>query len=213
MGPAPALGVLVFAQVEELDFAGPWEMAGLWHQLAGGPVCRLIAEHKEPVRCAKGLSVNPDASFVDCPALDYLVIPGGPGTHSAVNNARTLEFIAARAGGCRAVLSICTGVFLLHAAGLLSGRRATTHWASLERLRALGDVEVVEERFVRDGQLWSSAGISAGLDAMLALIASVAGEEAAAKVQFASEYYPGGMVYGDLPMTHPRAPRYLARRT
>ncbi len=208
-----SLGVLVFPQVEELDFAGPWEMAGIWHRLAGGPACVLVGERKAPIRCANGLSVNPDVSFADCPPLDYLVIPGGEGTRSEVRNAATVQFIASRVPACRAVLTVCTGAFLLHAAGLLAGRRATTHWGSLERLRALGDVEVVEERYVRDGEIWSSAGVSAGIDAMLALIAAVAGDEAAAKVQFASEYYPSGIRYGRLAMTDPRAPRYLAGRS
>ncbi len=203
------LGVLVFPDVEELDFAGPWEMAGLWHRLAGGPRCVLIGERREPIRCANGLSVNPEVSFTDCSALDYLVVPGGLGTRREVHNRAFIEFIAARASACRAVLSVCTGAFLLHAAGLLHGRRATTHWGSLERLRALGDVEVVEERYVRDGEVWTSAGVSAGIDATLSLIAAVAGEPAAAKVQFASEYYPDGVRYGDLAMTHPRSPRYL----
>ena len=96
-----------------------------------------------------------------------------------------LDFVTVQAKTCEAVLSVCTGAFVLHAAGLLSGRRATTHWGSLERLRALGDVEVVEERYVQDGNIWSSAGVSAGIDLMLAFIASVAGDEAAGKVQFA----------------------------
>jgi len=106
------------------------------------------------------------------------------------------------------VLSVCTGSFVLHAAGLLAGRRVTTHWASLDRLRALGDVNVVEERFVRDGKIWSSAGVSAGIDLTLAFIADVAGEEAAAKVQFASEYYPSDKRYGTLHNTHASAPAY-----
>ncbi|WP_407351135.1 DJ-1/PfpI family protein [Luteimonas sp. R10] len=106
------------------------------------------------------------------------------------------------------MLSVCTGSFLLHAAGLLAGRKATTHWGSLERLRALGDVEVVEERFVRDGTVWSSSGISAGIDLTLAFIAETAGEDAAAKVQFASEYYPSTKRYGTLHKTHHSAPAY-----
>lgn len=206
------LGVLVFPQVEELDFVGPWEMAGVWHQIACGPSCVLIGEQKQPIRCAKGLSVNPDFDFDGCPALDYLVVPGGPGTRAEVHNGALVRFIAARAPACRAVLSVCTGAFLLHAAGLLRGKRATTHWGSLERLRALGDVEVIEERFVRDGDLWSSAGVSAGIDAMLALIAAVAGEEAAAKVQFATEYYPASVRYGENAERHRLAPRYLHRK-
>jgi len=86
---------------------------------------------------------------------------------------------------------------VLHAAGLLSGRRATTHWGSLHRLRELADVRVVEERFVRDGDVWTAAGVSAGIDLMLAFIAAEAGEETAGKVQFYADYYPLDRRYGD----------------
>lgn len=201
-------GVLVFDQVEELDFAGPWEMLGMWKNFAQGPAPLLVAEARAPVACAKGLSVNPQATFGDCPTLDYLLVPGGQGTRTEVKNARLLDFIATRARHCKALLSVCTGSFLLHAAGLLSGRRATTHWASLERLRALGDVQVVEERYVRDGNVWTSAGVSAGTDLMLAFIAAEAGEEAAGKVQFAAEYYPAQTRYGGLE-GHAQAPAYV----
>jgi transcriptional regulator GlxA family with amidase domain len=202
------LGILVFPQVEELDFVGPWEMATMWQQLAGGPKCLVVAEHVAPITCAKGLSINPHVSFEECPPLEYLMVPGGQGTRTEVNNVALLDFVATQAKTCRAVLSVCTGSFVLHAAGLLAGKRATTHWASLDRLRALGDVDVVEERFVRDGNIWSSAGVSAGIDLTLAFIAEVAGEETAAKVQFASEYYPSDKRYGALHNTHPSAPAY-----
>jgi transcriptional regulator GlxA family with amidase domain len=162
----------------------------------------------EPVVCAKGLSINPHASFASCPPLDYLLVPGGQGTRQEVNNQALLDFVAGQAKGCKAVLSVCTGVFILHAAGLLSGKKATTHWAALERLRVLGDVTVVEERFVRDGNIWSSAGISAGTDLMLAFIADVHGEETAGKVQFQSEYYPSSVRYGGFEK-HPQAPAYI----
>lgn len=201
-------GILIFPQVEELDFIGPWEMATMWHQVADGSQCLIVAEHAGPVICAKSLSINPHVTFEDCPSLDYLLVPGGQGTRTEVNNAKLLDFVATQASICKAVLSVCTGAFVLHAAGLLAGKKATTHWGSLERLRALGDVEVVEERFVRDGKVWSSAGVSAGIDLTLAFIADVAGEEAAAKVQFASEYYPSVKRYGAFHNTHPSAPAY-----
>jgi transcriptional regulator GlxA family with amidase domain len=203
------VGILVFPGVEELDFAGPWEMIGMWQQIAGGPSAVIVAERLEPVRCAKGLSINPHVSFADCPALDYLLVPGGQGTRTEVLNQALIEFVASRGRACRAVLSVCTGAFILHAAGLLRGRRATTHWASLARLHALGDVEVVEERFVRDGTVWTSAGVSAGIDLTLAFIAAEAGEEVAGKVQFAAEYYPSSARYGDIARTHADAPAYL----
>ena len=202
-------GILIFDGVEELDFIGPWEMLTMWRKAAGGPEgCFVISQSGKPVRCAKGLSVNPHHSFLDCPPLDYLLVPGGQGTRDEVGNRVLLEFVATRAASCKAVLSVCTGAFILHAAGLLSGRKATTHWGSLGRLRELGDVELVEERFVQDGKVWSSAGVSAGIDLMLAFIAQVAGEDAAGKVQFGAEYYPSPRRYGDYE-NHAHAPAYL----
>lgn len=202
-------GIVVFNQVEELDFVGPWEMLTLWSKFADGPEnCLVVGQTLEPVACAKGLSVNPHVSFANCPSLDYLLVPGGQGTRQEVNNSVLIEFIATQAKNCKAVLSVCTGSFVLHAAGLLSGKRATTHWGSLERLRALGDVEVVEQRFVQDGSVWSSAGVSAGTDLMLAFIASVAGDEAAGKVQFGAEYYPSSIKYGGFE-NHAQAPAYI----
>ncbi|MGJ7498633.1 DJ-1/PfpI family protein [Variovorax sp. RT4R15] len=202
-------GILVFDDVEELDFIGPWEMLTMWSKVADGPSqCLVVAQSSGPVRCAKGLSVNPHFSFADCPRLDYLLVPGGQGTRKEVGNRALLEFVSAQAGTCKAVLSVCTGSFVLHAAGLLSGKKATTHWAQLERLRALGDVTVVEERYVRDGNVWSSSGVSAGIDLMLAFIASEAGDQAAGKVQFSAEYYPSTVRYGGYE-THAQAPAYL----
>lgn len=202
-------GILIFPQVEELDFVGPWEMVTMWKQVAAGPEnCIVVAQTEAAVTCAKGLSVNPTVSFETCPQLDYLLVPGGQGTRKEVNNSVLLEFVARQARGCKAVLSVCTGSFVLHAAGLLRGKRATTHWGSLERLRALGDVQVIEERFTRDGNVWCSAGVSAGIDLMLKFIAETAGEDAAGKVQFASEYYPSSAIYGKY-TSHVQAPAYI----
>jgi transcriptional regulator GlxA family with amidase domain len=185
----------------------------MWSVLAEGPKdCFLIAQSLDPIVCAKGLSINPSVTMEDCPRLDFLLVPGGEGTLKEVDNPVLIRFIEEQARGCQAVLSVCTGSFLLHRAGLLSGKTATTHWAWLDRLRALGDVEVVEERYVRDGRVWSAAGISAGIDLMLALIASVAGDEAAGKVQFRTEYYPSAKLYADS-HTRPEAPAYLKVRT
>jgi transcriptional regulator GlxA family with amidase domain len=204
-------GVLIFPDVEELDFVGPWEMLRAWSRFLKGPEdCLIIAQSRQPVRCANGLSVNPDVSFEECPDLDFLLVPGGMGTHQEVDNPVLIEFIAKQAEHCQAVLSVCTGAFLLHRAGLLTGRKATTHWGSLDRLRALGDVEVVEERIVNDGEIWSSAGVSAGIDLMLAFIASNAGEDTAAKIQCGAEYFPSIKRYGT-PHTHEQAPGYLRR--
>jgi len=205
-------GIIVFDQAEELDFIGPWEMLTLWSRRAGGPEhCLIVAQTLAPVTCAKGLSINPHVAFADCPALDYLLVPGGQGTRREVDNPVLVEFIATQAKNCRAVLSVCTGAFVLHAAGLLSGRKATTHWASLDRLRALADVEVIEQRFVQDGPVWTAAGVSAGTDLMLAFIAHAASPETAGLVQFHAEYYPTAIQYGGFE-NHAQAPAYIKSR-
>jgi transcriptional regulator GlxA family with amidase domain len=203
------LGILVYPQVEELDVVGPWEMVTTWGQLPGGPSsCRIVAESTQPLRCAKGLSINPDLSFGNCSPLDVLIVPGGQGSRREVDNPALISFLAHQGSHCQAVLSVCTGAFLLHAAGLLSGRKATTHWGSLDRLRALGGVTVVEDRFTRDGRIWCSAGVSAGIDLTLRYIAATAGEAVAGQVQLATEYFPTGEFYGEA-SSDPRAPGYL----
>lgn len=201
-------GFLLFPLVEELDFAGPWEIIRMWSKHLDGPDHCFTVAALEPILCAKGLSINPDMSFDTCPQLDYMLVPGGQGTRVEVGNRALVDFVANQATTCRAVLSVCTGSFILHAAGLLAGKRATTHWGSLERLREFGDVEVVEERFVRDADIWSSAGVSAGTDLALAFVESVAGAETAGKVQLAVEYYPSTIRYGH-PADHERGPAYL----
>ena len=206
-------GILVFDDVEELDFVGPWEMLTMWGKVAEGPSpCLIVAQNAGPVRCAKGLSINPQVSFADCPILDYLLVPGGQGTRREVSNPVLLDFVAAQARQARAMLSVCTGSFVLHAAGLLSGKRATTHWASLDRMRALGDVTVLEQRWVRDGTVWTSSGVSAGIDLMLAFIAATAGDEVAGQVQLAAEYYPEGVRHGSADL-HAQGPAYLRSST
>lgn len=190
-------GILIFPAAEELDFVGPWEMLTMWQKVAGGPECLMVAQSLEPVVCAKGLSVNPHFNFAGCPELDILLVPGGMGTRREVANRELIEFISVQAKCCQSVLSVCTGSFLLYAAGLLNGRKATTHWASLDRLRSLEGVTVEEQRFVRDGKFWTSAGVSAGIDMTLAFIGETAGHEAAGKVQLQAEYYPSDVRYGD----------------
>lgn len=203
------VGIVIFPEVEELDFVGPWEIISMWSVHAEGPEQRfIVAQSTDPVTCAKGLTVVPGVSFAQCPPLDILVVPGGQGTRKEIDNESLISFISQQAKHCKAVLSVCTGTFLLHRAGLLKGKRVTTHWNSLDRLKALGDVTVTEDRFVEDGNIWSSAGVSAGTDMILAFVASYAGEEAAERTQAAAEYYPSSTVYGSF-HKHPKAPQYL----
>jgi transcriptional regulator GlxA family with amidase domain len=207
--PAQRFGFLIFPGLEELDLVGPWEMTSLWSKFLQGPgTCLMIAQTREPIVCAKGMAIVPHATFADCPPLDYLLVPGGEGTRVQVDNETLIRFVAEQAKGCQAVLSVCTGSFILHRAGLLAGRRATTHWSSLARLAALDGIEVVQERVVRDGNIWTAAGVSAGIDLALAFIAATAGEAVAGKVQFGAEYYPSARRYGALHQGA-QAPAYL----
>jgi len=204
-------GFLIFPDLEELDLVGPWEIIRYWSMFAQGPEnCLMVSEKSGPVVCNKGMSINPQVIFSECPSLDYLLVPGGQGTRKEVNNEVLIRFVAEQAKHCRAVLSVCTGAFILHRAGLLSGLRATTHWASLDRLRDLGDVTVVEERIVRDGRIWTSAGVSAGIDMALAFVADAAGEEKAGMIQFGTEYYPSPRSYGGF-NKHEKAPQYVKK--
>lgn len=203
---------LAFPDVEELDLVGPWEI------LAGGLVAQkkienafIVTETGEPFRCAKGLHIVPHYHFENCPEFEYLLVPGGWGTRAEAGNPRFIQFLSTRAATCKHVLSVCTGAFLLAEAGLLKGKRATTHWGSLDRLRALEDIEVEEKRFVRDGNIWSSAGVSAGIDLSLEFVSEEFGEDKAEAIQFYAEYYPTGSVYGS-PEIKAEAPRYLKEK-
>ena len=185
------IGILVFPAVEELDFVGPWEMFGMWGLIGTSVRTHLVGQTTEPLRCAKGLIVVPEFSFEDCPPLDVLLVPGGQGTREQVDNPALMTFVRHQVEQhVQTVMSVCTGAFILHRAGMLLGRRATTHWASLNRLREAGDVRVVEQRWVVDGPVWTAAGVSAGIDMALAYIEQTSGPITAAKVQMAAEYYP-----------------------
>jgi transcriptional regulator GlxA family with amidase domain len=182
-------GILLFDDVEELDFAGPFEVFGMAKQ--EGDVLVTIAERSGPVRGAKGLRVLPDHTFADAPLLDVLVVPGGFGTRREAENTVLLDWIASVVPACTWVTSVCTGAFLLHAAGSVRGKRTTTHWASIERLREQGDVTVHENiRYVRDGNVVTAAGVSAGIDMALWVVGQIYGIEHARVTQYSMEYNP-----------------------
>lgn len=130
-------GFLLFNEVEELDIVGPWEIFTLWKKEFGGPSHVItLSQSGGIIECAKGLQIVSSCDFSACPPLDYLIVPGGWGTRSEVNNSVLINFIREASKNCEAILSVCTGAFLLQGAGLLDGKRATTHWKSLDRLRA-----------------------------------------------------------------------------
>jgi transcriptional regulator GlxA family with amidase domain len=150
-----------------------------------------IAESARPQRCAKGMRVVPDHRFADAPALDVIVVPGGMGTRREVGNPALIEWLRKAGAQCRWVTSVCTGALLLHEAGFARGKRVTTHWSFVEQLRQRGDVTVLENvRYVRDGNVVTAAGVSAGIDMALWLVGQLHDPAYARRVQHYIEYHP-----------------------
>jgi transcriptional regulator GlxA family with amidase domain len=192
------IGIVVFDDVEELDFVGPWEVfcsAGMMIERGDAPGAQplkavLIAEKAGPVRCAKGMRVLPDATFADAPPLDLVLVPGGMGTRREANNQGMLAWLREIAPRCRFVTSVCTGALLLHEAGISRGRRVATHFNFVEQLRARGANVLTNVRYVEDGNLISAAGVSAGIDMSLWLVGQLVDPKFARKVQRWIEYDP-----------------------
>lgn len=191
------VGILIFPEVEVLDFCGPFEVFSVTRldeerrREDPSPFeVLLVAASAEPVRATGGLRVLPDVTTNACPPLDVLVVPGGWGTRSAIKDERLLEWIAARGKTVETVTSVCTGAMLLGQAGLLDGRRATTHWRSLAWMRESFPTVTVEEKLhvVEDGHVLTSAGISAGIDMALRVVARYHGEAIARATARHMEY-------------------------
>jgi transcriptional regulator GlxA family with amidase domain len=184
--------IVIFDEVEVLDFAGPFEVfsvTGRRQKLEPFDVY-TVAEHPAPVAARNGLSINPRYAFADCPPPDILVVPGGYGTRREMKNPVMLEWIARVAPACELVLSVCTGALVLGAAGLLTDREATTHFMAFDELRAVAPQAVVREdrRIVDNGNLILSAGVSAGIDMSLHVVARLLGVEVARETAHYMEY-------------------------
>jgi len=183
-------GIVLFDGAEELDWAGPYEVFTMGRREDDTVV--TIAEHERPIVCAKGLRVLADHTFADAPPLDVLVVPGGRGSRVERENPAMLEFVRRVAPGCTWVTSVCTGAFVLEAAGPARDKRVTTHWAAIEELRGLAPGLTVLEgiRYVDDGNLVTSAGVSAGIDMALWVLGQLTSEEHARRTQYLMEYDP-----------------------
>jgi transcriptional regulator GlxA family with amidase domain len=194
------VGILVFDDVEILDFCGPFEVFATTRpdesrrrEEPSPYEVVLVAEGRDVVVASGGLKVVPDFTPEDCPPLDVLVVPGGWGTRREIGNQRLLTWIAETGRNVETLASVCTGSMLLGMAGLLDGRRATTHWKSLQWMReSFPTVAVVEDQHVvEDGEVLTSAGISAGIDLALRIVARHHGEEIARATARHMEYpYP-----------------------
>ena len=191
------VGILVFSEVEVLDFCGPFEVFSVTRlneerrrEEPSPYEVILIAERKETVVATGGLKVVPDDSLDDCPPLDVLVVPGGWGTRREMTNDRLITWIAERGRQVTTLTSVCTGSLLLGKAGLLDGKRATTHWRVLEDMRRLfPSVDVIEDQHVvEEGYMITSAGISAGIDMALRVVARHHGDAVAQATARFMEY-------------------------
>ena len=188
---ALTIGILLFPDAEELDWAGPFEVfsvAAMGKEL----YVVTIAQTTEPVRCANGLRVLPDHDFASAPKLDVVLVPGGQGTNAEMDNAERIAWLSAAAEPCSWVTSVCTGAVLLHRAGLASGCEITTHWGYVETLRELAPDATVRDdiRYVRDGRVVTSAGVSAGIDMSLWLVGELYGAEHARQTRKWMQYDP-----------------------
>lgn len=196
------IGFLMFDDLEELDMVGPWEVFTMAGKIRPdtGISCVTIAPDGGTVRCAKGLAVVADHGFADAPPIDVLVVPGGQGTRREVDNTTLLGWIAATARHCSWVTSVCTGSMLLAAAGPARGRRITTHWGAVELVRSRGEAaEVLDDvRYVRDGNVVTSAGVSAGIDMALWLVGEIWDPAFARKVQRQMQYDPAPPYAGEV---------------
>jgi transcriptional regulator GlxA family with amidase domain len=178
------VGFVLFPGFTGLDLVGPHEVL-----VRSGSRCLFVANSLEPVASERQLRVLPDVTFAHCPPLNILVVPGGPGQTPAMDNQDLIQFLARQSQQARWTVSVCTGALLLAQAGVLRGRRATTHWLAMKELERLGAV-AVKARVVRDASIVTGAGVSAGIDLALSLVAMLRGPAEAQRIQLAIEYDP-----------------------
>jgi cyclohexyl-isocyanide hydratase len=201
------IGSLLFDGLDQIDLTGPFEV------LARIPnaTYRVFAKTTEPVKDVRGLRITPDAALADAPQLDLLHVPGGFGQEALMDDEEVLGFIRRQAAGARCVFSVCTGALICGAAGLLKGRRATTHWAAFHLLPCFGAIPV-NERVVVDGDMVFAAGVTAGIDGALQVAARLRGDEVAQSIQLYMQYAPEPPFASGSPETAPAAIVEGARR-
>ncbi|AMN42115.1 DJ-1/PfpI family protein [Rhodoplanes sp. Z2-YC6860] len=192
------IGMLIFPRLTQLDMTGPYEV------LARVPNTKvhLVAKSLAPVRTDRGMEIVPTITLDDCPQLDLIMVPGGPGQQDLMEDHTVLEFLQKQARGARYVTSVCTGSLVLGAAGLLKGKRATCHWAAIDHLKLLGAIPV-SERVVIDGNVITGAGVASGIDFALRVAAVLEGEEVARQIQLQIEYDPAPPFNSGSPKTAP----------
>ena len=196
--PSFHIGLLLFPRMTQLDLTGPFEV---FAKLPGAEVL-LLWKTLQPVEAETGLRILPHATLRDCPPLDLVCVPGGPGVSALMEDAEVLDWLRGQAQSVRYVTSVCTGSLVLGAAGLLRGKRATSHWASRDLLAGFGAIPT-PGRVVRDGNLFTGGGVTAGIDFALTAVAEMAGLKTAQEIQLQIEYAPEPPFDAGVPETAP----------
>ncbi|QQD73593.1 DJ-1/PfpI family protein [Acidithiobacillus ferrivorans] len=201
------VGFLVFPDMQLLDLAGPYEI------FSALPDCdiHLFWKTREPLACSAGMLFQPTTTLDDGPLVDVLCIPGGVGINPLLLDKEVQAWVQRQASAARFVSSVCTGALLLGAAGLLAGQRATTHWRYHDLLAEFGAIPV-RQRVVRDGNLITGGGVTAGMDFGLVLVAALRGQAAAEEIQLALEYAPEPPFQAGRPEDAPKDTLEVVRR-
>jgi cyclohexyl-isocyanide hydratase len=194
------IGSLLFEGVDQIDLTGPFEVLSR----LPNATCRIYGKEISPVRDVRGLILTPNGDLASAPKLDVLHVPGGFGQEALMEDGEVLSWVRMQAAGAKSVLSVCTGALILGAAGLLKGRRATTHWASHHLLRYFGATPI-DERVVADGGWIFAAGVTAGIDGALRLAADLRGEDTAKLIQLQIAYAPEPPFDSGTPQSAPLA--------
>jgi len=179
------IGMLIFPRLTQLDMTGPYEVLARLRNTS----VDLVSRTRDPVTTDRGMQIVPTVTYSDCPPLDVVMVPGGPGQQDLMEDEATLEFLRKQAASAKYVTSVCTGSLVLGAAGLLKGKRATSHWAAVDHLALLGAIPV-REKVVVDGHIVTGAGVTSGIDFALTLATILEGEQTAREIQLQIEYDP-----------------------
>lgn len=183
------IGILIFPQVEELDFVAPFEILSYINKIKPySTEVLLISEKFETIKAFNGMKIIPDHSFATCPELDILVIPGGKGRLAAMHNPKIKEFLLTQAKHVQYITSVCTGAFLLAEAGLLKNKKATTYHSAFKELEAYNNITVKKAKVLQDGNIITSAGVSSGLELGFYLIKLLYGNLMAKEISTKIEY-------------------------
>src|SRR5579863_3251883 len=179
------IGCLLFPRMTQLDLTGPFEV----FTRVPAAEALLLWKILEPIEADSGLRILPYATLRDCPPLDIVCVPGGPGVNALMEDADVLQWLRDQAEHARYISSVCTGSLVLGAAGLLRGKRATSHWSARDLLATFGAIPTAQ-RVVRDGNLFTGGGVTAGIDFALTMVAELAGPQVAQAIQLSIEYAP-----------------------